>query len=77
MKSGDLVREIRLLKFDQFGDKALNRTAHKSTRISVVVTSPDDSHHIQFTEPVTRGHLSCLLRELADRICRGGINGGF
>jgi hypothetical protein len=71
MKADDAVKGIFLRKMDQFGEDALNSVAHVQTRISVIVTSREDSHHIQFPEPATRAQLACMLRDLADAVCRG------
>lgn len=71
MKANDEVQGIFIRKMDYFGEAALNAYVHKKTTISIKVTSCDDSYGIQFPEPVTRGELSCLLRELADRVSRG------
>jgi len=71
LKADDLVKSIYLRKIDRYGENAENQLKHVRTRISVKVTSVEDSHHIEFPEPVTRAQLAYLLHELADRVCRG------
>lgn len=71
MKADDLVRSICIRKSNLQGENVEGGREHIGTRISVEVTSVVDSHHISFPEPVTRAQLACLLRELADRVCRG------
>ena len=71
MTMKDKVQLIELLRFDKWGDHTINRDKQEEIRISVKLTSNEDSHHIQFPADIDRAYISFLLRSLADSIDRG------
>jgi hypothetical protein len=57
---------------DQVKEIELTDQPNNMVRLSVFIDYYNDNHHIQFPKLSSRRHVAQMLRQLADRIRRGG-----
>ena len=57
---------------DQVKEIVLTEQPNNSVRLSVFIDYWNDNHHIQLPKLSSRRHVATMLRQLADRIRRGG-----
>ena len=68
MKATDRIIDIKLKRFDVWGQLTNHVENQKSIRISICFNNKEDNYHIEFKPDVERAHISYLLRDLADLI---------
>jgi len=66
----DTVKEIRLSRFDKWGDLTALEKEAVETRISVFFDYEGDNHHIQFESGCEREEIAELLIDLSTLITR-------
>ena len=71
MRVREKIMDVRLMGLDKSGEIAKTKQIGDTIRLSVFVTSPADTHHIEFQDGVERCTSSNLLHELADRVAKG------